>query len=413
MRALLLLFVIALLPAQTLDQIPSEELSRQHIPGLVMMAVKDGRVMYAKGFGVLSVEAGAPITPDALFRVGSTTKMMVATATLKLSERGKLRLDAPVGDYIAGLNARVARLTPHQILSHTSGLMDETKMYGSHDDEALERNVSSWKDDVFFTEPGKIYSYSNLGFVLAGRLIEVVNGKPFADSMEELVFKPLGMNSTTFRPTMAMTYPLAQGHTAAGAVSRPAADHAGYWPAGSMFASGNDFAKFVIAFLNGDVPAALAKPNVDVPGIRPGVQYGYGLEIDTGRGVRIVEHGGSRAGYRSHVVMAPEFKTGVVVLCNKDGAQPGPIAQKALELLLPVHFTPAPVATPGAPDLTKLTGKYVNGPNSIEIGVEGGKLTTAKRALDPVSPNCFRGATTVCFVNGYAHTGGRSYAKTN
>ncbi len=189
MRALLLLFVIALLPAQTLDQIASEELSRQHIPGLVMMAVKDGRVMYAKGFGVLSVEAGAPITPDALFRVGSTTKMMVATATLKLSERGKLRLDAPVGDYIAGLNASVARLTPHQILSHTSGLMDETKMYGSHDDEALERNVSSWKDDVFFTEPGKIYSYSNLGFVLAGRLIEVVNGKPFADSMEELVLQ--------------------------------------------------------------------------------------------------------------------------------------------------------------------------------------------------------------------------------
>jgi len=293
--------------------------------------------------------------------------------------------------------------------------MDETKMYGSHDDEALERNVASWKDDVFFTEPGRIYSYSNLGFVLAGRLIEVVNGKPFADSMEELLFKPLDMKSTTFRPTMAMTYPLAVGHTAAGAVSRPAADHAGYWPAGSMFTSGNDFAKFVIAFMNGDVPAVLAKPNVEVPGIRAGVQYGYGLEIDTSRGVRIIQHGGSRAGYRTQMMMAPEFKTGVVVLCNKDGAQPGPIAQKALELLLPVRFSPAPSpAIPTSVVVSKYAGKYVNGPNTLEIAIDGDKLTIAKRPLESASPNCFHGGpTTVCFVNGYAHTGGRSYAKTN
>lgn len=412
MRALLLLSTIALLPAQTLDQLATEELSKQHIPGIVIVAVKDGRVMYAKGFGVASTETNAPVTPDALFRVGSTTKMMVATATVKLAERGKLRLDAPVGSYITGLSPKVAKLTPHQILSHTSGLMDETKMYGSHDDEALERNVSSWKDDVFFTQPGRIYSYSNLGFVLAGRLIEVVNGKPFADSMEELVFKPLEMKSTTFRPTTAMTYPLAVGHTAAGAVSRPAADHAGYWPAGSMFTSGNDFAKFAIAFMNGDVPQALAKPNVDVPGLRPGVKYGYGLQIDTMTG--IVEHGGSRAGYRSHLMMAPQFKTGVVVLCNKDGALPGPIAKKALDLLLPTKIAEPSPSQPGTMDLTKLAGKYVNGPNTVEVTLQSGQLTIGKRPLEAATTTCFRNAaTTACFVNGYLHTGGRSYARAN
>jgi CubicO group peptidase (beta-lactamase class C family) len=285
-------------------------------------------------------------------------------------------------------------------------------MYGSHDDEALERNVSSWKDDVFFTEPGKIYSYSNLGFVLAGRLIEVVNGKPFADSMEELVFKPLDMKSTTFLPTTAMTYPLAVGHTTAGAVSRPAADHAGYWPAGSMFTSGNDFAKFAIAFMNGDVPQALAKPNVDVPGLRAGVKYGYGLQIDTSTG--IVEHGGSRTGYRSHLTMAPQFKTGVVVLCNKDGALPGPIAKKALDLLLPAKFPDSPPSKPITTDLTKLPGKYVNGPNTIEVTLEAGKLTVAKHPLEPASATCFRNTTTTaCFVNGYLHAGGRSYARAN
>ena len=415
MRILPLLLLVPLLPAQTLDQIASDELARQHIPGLVLVAVKDGRVIYAKGFGVSSVETNTPVTPDSVFRLGSTTKMFVAAAAVKLSEQGKLRLDAPVGNYVPGLTEKVAKLTPHLLLSHTSGLMDETKMYGSHDDEALARNVASWKDDVFFTEPGRIYSYSNLGFVLIGRLIEVVKGQPFADAMEELIFRPLDMKRTTFRPTMAMTYPLAVGHTAEGSVSRPAADHAGYWPAGSLFTSGNDFARFVIAFLNADVPSILARPNVEVPGIAGGRQYGYGLEISTSRGTRIVEHGGSRAGYRSHMMMAPEYKTGVIVLCNKDGAQPATIAEKALDLLLPVHFTAVP--TSGAPanvHAENFAGKYANGPNSVQFTAENGKLSDGKRSLDPVTANCFRGGpTTVCFSGGYAHTGGRAYSKAN
>jgi CubicO group peptidase (beta-lactamase class C family) len=418
MRSLLpLLLLVRLLPAQGLDQIANDELARQHIPGLVLVAVKEDRVIYAKGFGATSVETGAPVTGDTLFRLGSTTKMFVSGATLKLAEQGRLHMDSPVGDYISGLNPTVAKLTPHQLLSHTAGLMDETKMYGSHDDDALAKNVASWKDDVFFTQPGRVYSYSNLGFVLAGRLIEAVKGKPFADAMEELIFQPLGMKRSTFRPTMAMTYPLATGHTAEGAVVRPAADHAGYWPAGSLFTSGNDFAKFVIAFLNTKQFAALAKPNVEQPGLGPAHHYGYGLEIDSTRGVQIVQHGGSRTGYRSHVMMAPEFKAGVIVLCNKDGAQPAPIAQKALESLLAVRFgvTPSPSA-PGNAEIGKYTGRYVNGPNSVEIAASEGKLTAklanSTHALDPVSANCFKGGqTTVCFTDGFAHVGGRAYSK--
>ena len=112
-----------------------------------------------------------------------------------------------------------------------------------------------------------------------------------------------------------------------------------------------------------------------------------------------------------------EFKAGVIVLCNKDGAQPAPIAQKALESLLAVRFVVAPSpSAPGNAEIGKYTGRYINGPNSVEIAASEGKLTAklanSTHALDPVSANCFKGGqTTVCFTDGFAHVGGRAYSK--
>ena len=432
MRVLIFLFLTAagLLPAQdlsTLDQMMKTTLSRQKIPGLAVAAVKDGRVVYAKGFGVLSVEAPAAVTADSLFRVGSTTKVMVAAAVLKLAEQGRLRLDAPVGNYIVGLDPKIAQLTAHQLLSHTAGLIEEVKTNGPHDDENLARNVSSWTGSLLFTEPGKVFSYSNLGYVLAGRLIEVVKGEPFADVMDELVFQPLGMKSTTFRPTLAMTYTLAQGHSA-GKVVRPLADHAGYWPAGSMFTSANDFARFVAAFLNGGkigdeellspwLVDALSQSRAIIRGPEP-TEYAYGLEILNGEDTRFFRHSGARVGYTSAVVMAPEFKTGVIVLANRDGVDPAVLAQRIVERILPVIFVPLAEPAPvPPPDLSKYAGKYSNGAQSLEIGSSEGKLTADTGSgeavpLEPWGPDCFKkDAVSVCFSEGYAHLGDRSLLK--
>ena len=109
-------------------------------------------------------------------------------------------------------------------------------MFGSHDDEALKREVAGWKDDRFFTQAGKVYSYSNPGYWLAGLLAETIGGKPYADQVATTIFEPLGMTHSTFRPTIALTFPLAQGHDVfAGKqeIIRPAADNAASWPAGS------------------------------------------------------------------------------------------------------------------------------------------------------------------------------------
>jgi CubicO group peptidase (beta-lactamase class C family) len=305
-------------------------------------------------------------------------------------------------------------------------LRDEAFSFGPHDDEALGRAISSWDGSMFFTDPGRVYSYSNPGYALVGRLIEVIRGASFADVMDQMVFHPLGMKSTTYRPTMAMTFPLAVGHNADGSVSRPMPDYVPNWPAGFLFSTANDFGRFVTAFLSdgtlderqvfpSSVLSALAQPRARIPG-RYGTQYGYGLYIEQDKGFPVLAHGGTIQGYTSAVVMAPGFKTGVVVMANRDGADTSGIADKLLEALLPVRFSPTVLAPePATGNVSNLAGKYANGTSSLEIGMSAGKLTakTGGEAvrLEPAGADCFTGALTVCFADGYANMGGRAFRK--
>jgi CubicO group peptidase (beta-lactamase class C family) len=309
-----------------------------------------------------------------------------------LAEEGKIKLDEPIGNSIKGLNSKISKLTPHQLLTHTAGIIDEAPMYGSHDDSALGTTIHSWKDDQMFTEPGKIISYSNPGYWLAGFVVESISGKVYADQMSESLFKPLGMTSTTFRPTVAMTYPLAQGHNAQGkstpTVVRPFADNAASWPAGSMFTNVLDLSRFVIAFMNGGkldgkqalspaVIAKLAAPHVSIPS-QPDAKYGYGLMSGNYRGVRVVEHGGSRSGYGSIIKMAPEHRFAVIVLGNRTGVALNKTAEKAMELMLPLKPKEPEKLKQELPmtasEIANCVGKYGQREVSYEILVKDGKL---------------------------------------
>src|SRR5258708_4302383 len=194
-----------------IERVAMEELRATNTPGAAVAVVAGNRMLFAKGYGLASVESKDPVTPEMLFRLGSTTKMFTASTVGELALEHKIDLNAPVGKYISGLDPAIARLTANQLMSHTAGLKDEAPMFGSHDETALGAGIREWKASFLFTEPGKIYSYSNPGFWLAGYLAETVAGKPYAEVVDERVFKPLGMSRSTFRPTMAMTWPLAQG----------------------------------------------------------------------------------------------------------------------------------------------------------------------------------------------------------
>lgn len=412
----------------SIDALARAHIAKHKIPGAVVVAVRDSAVVYARGFGVASTETREPMTPDHLIRVGSTTKMMVAASALKLAEQGKLSVTAPVGQYVKGLDPAVAKLTLHQLLSHTAGLMDRAPMYGPQDDAALLASVLEWKAaDMFFTSPGSVYSYSNPGYVLSGVVIEAASGMAFADAVAELIFKPAGMVRTTFRPTMAMTWPLAQGHDGQ-AVTRPAANNSATWPAGSMFTSGRDFARFAIALLNGGVvdgkavlsPAIvkqMSSPHVTTPGAVGGKFYGYGLGSDPE--FDVVEHGGSRQGYTSHLMLHPKRKLGVIVLTNRSGGNAADLAHDAMAALSGVKVPPQRLPAAQSKDLSSYAGVYRNGPNAIEVSSKGSsaKLSVTQagktQEYEAGAGNCFaHEASTLCFSAGkFLHAGGRSYAR--
>jgi CubicO group peptidase (beta-lactamase class C family) len=378
-----------------LDQVVLDELKQTNTPGAAVSIVRGEAVVLARGFGIANVETGEAVRPEMLFRLGSTTKMLTATALNTLVEDQRVKLDEPIGTYIKGMDAKLAQVTAHQLLTHTAGIRDEAPMFGLHDETALGARILSMDAGFLFATPGDVFSYANPGYWMAGYLAEVVAGKPYADVMQEKIFGPLGMERTTLRPTMAMTWPLAQGHGPGGpkgaaVVLRPAADNAAIWPSGSVFSNVNDLARFVIAFLNegrldgkqalpATVVRRLTTGYVDMPGGTDS-RYGYGLEVQTIAGRRVWTHGGSRFGYGSFIAMVPDRKVGVIVLGNRTGSGLTRTTAKAVELAAsltaPPPSTDSAKPIPMSPsEMAELAGAYSQTLKpDVELFVRDGQL---------------------------------------
>ncbi|HEY8561118.1 MAG TPA: serine hydrolase [Pyrinomonadaceae bacterium] len=413
---LLFLFAFSGVAAQTvppdfagLEKTIADEMAATKTPGAAVAIVAGERVIFAKGFGTTSAEGGGAVTPDTLFRMGSTTKMFTAAAVVSLADAGKIKLDAPLGNYLKNLPPRVSALTAHRILSQSSGLRDLPPTVFSNDDAGLGQNIRAWNTDVFFTAPDRIYSYSSANYWLAGFLAEEVYGKPYADVVAETVFRPLGMTRSTIRPGEAMTYPLALGHqvqSGAASVIRPIDNNSAKYPGGSMFSSVNELARWAIAMLGGGkidgrqaLPASvfetLQKPQFYLPGEERAF-YGYGLLGFTDRGVKTVSHGGAARGYGSTIFFAPEQKIAIVVLANTSGQTLPRSRGKAMELLLPLKD-----AANGAPkkiflnaaELNRYVGKYEHAPQTWEVFIKDGKLFFKEDGKDfeltPTGKNAF------------------------
>jgi len=378
-----------------LEQVALAELRSTGTPGAAIGIVREGQIIWKIGLGLANVETGQAVDPAMLFRLGSTTKMFTAAALVSLAEEGKIKLDEPIGNHISDLQVAISALTPHQLLTHTAGLTDESIMSGPHDEEALAANTRTLNQTWLFTEPSRIHSYSNPGYWLAGLVCERVAGKPYADVLAERLFRPLGMMRTTFRPTLAMTWPLALGHeTRDGkpAIVRPQADNAGTWPAGQMYSSVPELARFTTALLDGGrlegeqvlsptLIKKLTSPHVPRPGDDD--HYGYGLSVGKERGVTIWQHGGSRTGYGSTIRLAPDQRVAVIILTNRSGSSLPKTATAALEMMLPFEAKSAEAQTALQPltsdQMDELSGIYSNERQTFELMVQDGKLVVRRR----------------------------------
>jgi CubicO group peptidase (beta-lactamase class C family) len=391
--------------AGRVDGLFAAEPIRASAPGFAIAVVTNGGMVVSKGYGLANVETRIPATADTLFQIGSVTKTLTAMAVLSAtgSDSG-VSLASAVGTLITGLTPCLQQLTLAQLLSHTGGLIDEPAEFGPQGEEGLAAYPRTWGADYCLLPPGRVFSYSNAGYALAGLALQEREQKPFADVVRTRVLEPLGMLRSTFRPTEAMTYPLAVGHrTREGRaqVVRPLPNDARLWPAGTLYSSAEEMARLVQALLDEGrvggrqaLPSAVVRQMLAPRASRPtvGGEYGFGLELDDYHGVKRFGHGGAMTGYTAQIAIVPDRKLGVVVLANGDAAPVWRIVDGVLDIVLdgnlptaasPVtQTTSTPTSTPVG-ELNDYVGTYANPRRfTVEVTRQGDQLVLRRFGRD-------------------------------
>jgi CubicO group peptidase (beta-lactamase class C family) len=309
----------------------------QKIPGFAIGVVKDGRLVYARGFGLMTMgDPGRPVTPETLFHMASITKPFVATALMQLVEQGKLDLDDRVIKHVPYFrlkDVRYKEITVRQMVTHTSGMPDVTNYYWNkpeYDDGALERYVRSLDDKTLRWAPGTQFRYSNMAFEVLGDLVAKVSGKSFDDYVAEAILKPAGMKSSTLLYKKADPAKLATGYTLTKGAVAPVAHYPynrAHTPSSNLHSNVEDMARWILLNLNhGELDGrrllksstydVLWKPAAPVPGRNWHVGISWFLADSSGE--RIVMHSGGDDGFTTHLAFAPARKAGVVMMANCD-----------------------------------------------------------------------------------------------
>lgn len=338
------------------------------IPGVAIGLIAGDRE-FATSFGVTNLDHPLPVDTDTLFQVGSITKTFTGTAIMRLVERGRLDLEAPVRTYLPDF--RVAdeevsrRVLLRHLVTHTAGWYDRFPDETGDGDDALPRAVAGMADLPQVTSLGTYFSYNNTAVCLAGRVIEAVTGQTYESAVHELVLQPLDLAHAFFFPEQIMTSAFTVGHGA------PADDPHGApivlepWslprsanPAGGLIASVNDqlrYARFHLGdgTVNGHrVLSAESLQTMRTP-LGPGGStpllvvgsFGVNWELTSRGGERVVSHAGGTNGQQSVLVLVPERRFAVTVLTNANAGVLlwNEATDWALERFLEL---PAPAMTP-------------------------------------------------------------------
>lgn len=381
--------------AARLDSVARAALTSSKAPGATVAVVVNGRLAYAQGYGLANVETQQRMTPDMLLRVGSVTKMFTGTMLAELAEQNRIDMTTPIGDLVPSLKGkRVGAVTTQQLMTHSAGWLDNAVPYGRMGEGALGEVMREVSDTLFFTEPGRTFSYSNPSISMAGYVGEMAGKQRFAALVESLVMRPAGMRLSTFKPLEALTYPTALGHQAGASgmqIVRPMPENTAQWAAGFLFATAPELARYTIALMNGGmIDGAQAFSAGAVRRVTTGyvahpggsgldsAMYGYGLVVGRSGADRVWTHGGSINGYNASITMLPDRKAAVIVLVNGPGAGIDAIESAALQMA--VGYSAPKVAAPAAREANAaeraaLVGRYAQGRNALEVLEQDGALT--------------------------------------
>jgi len=342
-------------------------------PSIAVAVAKGGRIIWEEGFGFADVEHRTPATPTTLYSMASISKPITATGLMKLVEQGKIDLDRPANDYlgtakITGLAGPASGATVRRVMSHTAGLPLHYRFFyagGAVTRPSMDEAISRYAIVVY--PPGAVYNYSNLGYGVLEEIIAKVSGKPYETFMQEEVFKPLGMPTTTVGTGAG----IANSAVRYTAEWKPIAfydfDHRA---ASAVYTSAHELVRFGMFHLKdhlADQRPILKDATLDAMHHRetPGDTtsgYGLGWAIGYEQGIRVVSHTGGMPGVATSLKLYPEQNMAIVALANTSGAAPHRIAVDIAAAVVPGYKPPAPrdrsaeVATFTTP--AELTGEW-------------------------------------------------------
>jgi serine beta-lactamase-like protein LACTB len=411
---LIVLFTPSLLPAQVsvppallyadavkaLEAFIAREVEQKRLPALSIALVDDQRVVWARGYGHADPKKKTPATAETVYRVGSVSKLFTDVAVMQLVEKGELDLDAPVTKYLPDFKPRpmpekpVKPITLRQLMAHRSGLVREPPIgnYFDPDTLSLARTVESLNDTTLVYEPEAKAKYSNAGIAVVGYVLEKTRKQPFARYLQSALLDPLGMTSSSFEPTPAVTAKLAKATmwTYHGREFAAPTFELGMAPAGSMYSTVHDLSRFVsMLFVGGKVGdrrileaktlEAMWTPQFTKPDAKEG--FGLGFSIRRWKERRRLGHGGAIYGFATELAALPEDKLGVVVInaCDCANAVSTHIADVALEHMLAAkEKKPLPAIEETAPlaegEANKLAGRYEGKTSAFDLVASAGRL---------------------------------------
>ncbi len=311
-------------------------------PGMAIAVVLDGRVLFAKGYGVKRIGDPAPVDAHTLFQIASNTKAFTAASLAMLVDSGRMTWDDRVIDHMPDFRLYDAWVTREfrvrDMLSHRSGLGlgagDLLWFHSNYSRAEVIHRIRAAKPVTSFRSQ---YAYDNVMYVAAGELIPAITGTPWDEFVRRRIFQPLGMReAVTGLGALPAGADLASCHGVVNGkieiVPRDTADVTG--PAGSILANVSDIAKWMVVQLDSgrlrtggrlwsaERTAEMWTPEVSLPGDDPVgppanfAAYGFGWALRDYRGYKIVRHDGGLAGMTSRTMLIPEKKLGIIVLTN-------------------------------------------------------------------------------------------------
>ena len=342
--------------------------------------------------GVLNNVTGEKVTTDSIFQIGSITKVWTATLVQELVNEGLLDLDRPVREVVPEFrlaDEEAARIiTPRHLLTHTGGFEGDLWHDTGSGDDKLEKYVELMADARQVVVPGELYTYCNSGFVVLGRIVEVLRGKPFNDVLRERLIEPLGLCTAATSHAEYAAQTCATGHLGKDLAPAEKLMTEADAPAGSVLAmSARDLVAFARRHLDTDEFDAMRERQVAVPNFGfGGTGQGLGWLVHRyADGSTGVTHNGSTLGFEAYLRVMPGAGTAIAVLTN--GGSSLPLLRAVLEEVLGTAppTLPTPPLVPVPIDVEKVVGVYRSA--GLEAHVtegEGGRVRIRYVALDHV-----------------------------